>query len=746
MRMTRNQVAGWAFTGIVLASIILGWPARESGPLAPPPPGPATGAEPNFAPVPANWTGRLPATGCAPTYISFQTAARETVLTAVSAVSADDMWAVGYARTDNRSRTLILHWDGAAWRQVPSPNHGTEVNVLYGVTALAADNVWAVGTAGETALATLILHWDGRQWTIVSSPNIGTTNNILRGVAGTGAADLWAVGSVNTGEAAFDALILHWDGTAWHLISAPDAGLGRQGEFDILHAVAAVAPDDAWAVGRTTAGMWILHWDGHDWRESAPPPLKLMNTLYAVSAANSHDVWAAGEVESISGGQAGATLHWDGHAWRRVPVPYPDQIAYGLRGISVQAGQSAWAVGDVEGDQPWFTQWRDNYWSIPASGSATTQTYRNLRAVTVAPGGIVWAVGADHQADIPAPVGSLEGPGTGAALIGRLAGVDCAATPNPAHPDAHLIVDMIRQVAVGGGRLVWSELNTGDTLWTYDAISGQVVPFMQGGGEYGELHAADQGVAWRAGSQIWYAAFADRQARPLLTIPESRQLPINQAFAVNSNTVYYATDYPYQQADLANHPDAEVTATPQPDEGTLFAWDTRSSRESLVAHPGAAPVAGDGVLLWLGADGIHVRRLAGTGSDRVIPGSETLTGPYSDPGQYVVAGSYVAWLRGQTTQELHLYNVEQGTDRELASGPISAIAARGDWVVWVAGNEPYTVPHPWTIRGYRISTGTIVTLAAGQGVQDVRWVGLIDPAILLYGKGSALYSLPLPGP
>ena len=55
---------------------------------------------------------------------------------------------LGYYQTarDFR-RTLILHWNGKSWTQVPSPNPGgpSHGNLLFGVTATSARNAWAVG-------------------------------------------------------------------------------------------------------------------------------------------------------------------------------------------------------------------------------------------------------------------------------------------------------------------------------------------------------------------------------------------------------------------------------------------------------------------------------------------------------------------------------------------------------------------------------------------------------------------------
>jgi hypothetical protein len=75
-------------------------------------------------------------------------------LTGVSAVSAQDIWAVSVLR--------IEHWDGRNWRIVRSPQGAS------GVAAISSHNVWAVGSHGYE---TLIQHWDGIRWGIFPSPN-----------------------------------------------------------------------------------------------------------------------------------------------------------------------------------------------------------------------------------------------------------------------------------------------------------------------------------------------------------------------------------------------------------------------------------------------------------------------------------------------------------------------------------------------------------------------------------------------
>ena len=109
-------------------------------------------------------------------------------------------------------RTLVLHWDGTEWSIVPSPNVGIEGNLLTDITALSTNDVWAVGYYDDLGRArTLTMHWNGTQWTIVPSPSPASGPNLLFGVAADPLNNVWAVGSYSpfTGRT----LILRYPGS-----------------------------------------------------------------------------------------------------------------------------------------------------------------------------------------------------------------------------------------------------------------------------------------------------------------------------------------------------------------------------------------------------------------------------------------------------------------------------------------------------------------------------------------------------
>src|SRR5205807_2050135 len=159
-----------------------------------------------------------------------------------------DAWAVGYENSSG-DKTLILHWNGARWSRVPSPNAGGFDNILNGTSAVSATDAWAVGVKFHNAacFCTVALHWDGTSWSRVPSPSPGSAGSQLNGVSADSKTDAWAVGWRNPGAANYKTLTLHWNGTSWSLVSSPNPNLTAP---DVLAGVSALSSTDVWAVGQ----------------------------------------------------------------------------------------------------------------------------------------------------------------------------------------------------------------------------------------------------------------------------------------------------------------------------------------------------------------------------------------------------------------------------------------------------------------------------------------------------------------
>jgi hypothetical protein len=259
-------------------------------------------------------------------------------LSAVAATSATNAWAVGHYSTSGATltqETLIEHWNGTTWKPVPSPSPDATPKGgpdLFGVSATSVTNAWAVGDYYPPKLQqilTLIEHWNGIKWVQVPSPDPGSVGlDSLYGVSATATNNAWAVGNYYNG-AAYQTLILHWNGTKWSQVPSPNPGGTARGHS--LVGVTATAPSNAWAAGTYTnsAGggvTLILHWNGAKWSQVASPnigssfPGDFVLGIAATSAANP---WVAGTYcpTTACPARQTLTLHWTGKAWIHVSSP-----------------------------------------------------------------------------------------------------------------------------------------------------------------------------------------------------------------------------------------------------------------------------------------------------------------------------------------------------------------------------------------------------------------------------------------
>jgi len=252
------------------------------------------------------------------------------MLNAVSAVSSTDVWAVGIQDTNgsvNGNRTLIEHWDGTKWSVVPSPNASIEGDELYGVAAISANDVWSVGyfeNNAENLILPLLEHWNGTNWSIAQDPAVNSGINFVRAVAAFSTSDVWAVGYVVNG-ADNENLILHFDGTQWSILSTVPV----TSDGNVLQSVTAVSSMDAWAVGKKnvnqgeSSSTLALHWNGKTWSAVASPNNGILtNALEGVTALSSNDVWAVGlAAQPPMGFNQTLIEHWDGKTWSIVASP-----------------------------------------------------------------------------------------------------------------------------------------------------------------------------------------------------------------------------------------------------------------------------------------------------------------------------------------------------------------------------------------------------------------------------------------
>jgi hypothetical protein len=295
------------------------------------------------------------------------------------------------------------------WRIIPSPEL-TQTPPIYlsGVSAAAPTDVWAVGRAknSSTTQDALIEHWDGTMWRLVSSP----PTDDLRGVAAITPSDVWAVGVVDVSGNAERPLMEHWNGTAWQATAGSVPKETTLGAFGHLDAVTTIpGTNQLWAVGDVGApspttgsevGQALIEqWDGTAWHIIATPPLPaeaVQSALSGVVALSPTDAWAVGSYTGSDGKARPLILRWDGTAWQVVSGA---AVQGGLSGVAAAGVYDVRAVGtDGTTGQALIEQWDGAAWHVVASPTPSGATKSALRSVTADSAGNFWAVGSSQNA------------------------------------------------------------------------------------------------------------------------------------------------------------------------------------------------------------------------------------------------------------------------------------------------------------------------------------------------------------
>jgi hypothetical protein len=244
------------------------------------------------------------------------------------------------------------------WSTQSRPVTKTPDEGFNAVAALASNDVWAVGQSGYAREAygpgqyldqTYVLHWNGQHWRSVPTPNtdrryrsiLGTTARVTGGslsdVAAIAPDDVWAVGT------ALGPLTMHWDGHSWTLIPTPPMARARYGEFA---SVAAASSHDVWAVGSVDGRALIEHWDGANWTGVPNPGQELTSShLQGVTVRGADDVWAVGSFSAKPNADYTLIEHWDGTAWSIVPSPSVERRGNFLSSVVATSAGEAWAAG-----------------------------------------------------------------------------------------------------------------------------------------------------------------------------------------------------------------------------------------------------------------------------------------------------------------------------------------------------------------------------------------------------------------
>jgi hypothetical protein len=339
---------------------------------------------------------------------------------ALAAISPTDVWAGGTTTNTsfNKYQTLIEHWDGTAWTQIPSANVlvGGQMadNLLYGLSAVSATDIWAVGAYRNSSgvYQPLAEHYDGTAWTLKDVPYVAGGNTVFAAVKAITSTTVWVVGYqryANDASSPAQTLAMEYNGSVW--TKFPTFNANQFQTPNALLGVAASSTNDVWAVGRwvdsTHAGHTLIeHFDGISWSLSPSPNAYATGSrLYGVAVLGPNAAWAVGH--GWDGTKARTLIEqWDGTSWTIVPSRNIGGAANQnnfLSSVTAISANNVWAVGDAEASTTAAGQvpatgvtlaehWNGSTWTAISSANSST-SLNEFNAVTAISPTSVWAVG-----------------------------------------------------------------------------------------------------------------------------------------------------------------------------------------------------------------------------------------------------------------------------------------------------------------------------------------------------------------
>ncbi len=277
------------------------------------------------------------------------------------------------------------------WQSVPTPNTGDRVNRLTAVTALSSDDAWAVGLWRDVSgvFGPLALRWNGTTWSDTELPDTAFLGALpeTEGVEEASNGDVWVVGKVFTGYPTDNRpLVLRWRDGSWDYVDTvtlqPQTVYPFADRGGLLYEVDALTPDDIWAVGLANgfgAGAisvpLAVHWDGSSWTEvDVPSVSNKTHWLRDVVAISANDVWAVGNYSNVADVFRGVTYHWDGTSWSHVYSPIEGVSQSGLDDVVATGPNDVWAIGGGQLTGVMLMHWDGTEWSVvqppPNSGGS----------------------------------------------------------------------------------------------------------------------------------------------------------------------------------------------------------------------------------------------------------------------------------------------------------------------------------------------------------------------------------------
>jgi hypothetical protein len=281
----------------------------------------------------SRWSvGQLPGAGSASSGVL-------TFVDAVKVFSSTNVWAFGVQELESGStEPYAAHFSGDKWSTVTVPGSGG----ITAVAAVSANDIWAIESADSNGLlasaatrsalaaspaarsaaarlraassaatAPVVLQWTSKSgWQDApQQPTLAATDQLISAVAEPGG-DVWFGGSADNSAKGTSPLTAEWNGTAWSVKDLP--GKASSADWEL----GSMAPDGTggiWALAADTNAERIWHLNGTTWSQSRPAFGKHAWILEAVAVVpGTHSAWGVGGVQGRTKSSVSGLLAVDG--------------------------------------------------------------------------------------------------------------------------------------------------------------------------------------------------------------------------------------------------------------------------------------------------------------------------------------------------------------------------------------------------------------------------------------------------
>ena len=287
-------------------------------------------------------------------------------LNAVACPSAAQCWAVGQTGTAPGGNTLseargplLQHETGGRWQRLPPAGLAARGTALESITCPGTADCWAVGGNSAGGLA-VIEHWDGGAWRRVPSP--ARHGSQLNSVSCASASACWATGGTQSRSGTTAGLLEHWDGSRWGIFTTVAGGLKpRQfscpgGGYCLVRGVR----DGAAAAAAYSGGRW-----------TAIPPPPAPGRQAAATVPSLFGCAAPDLCLAAFPGASLVTDAWNGRAWTPVTT---SMLTYPV-GLTCSGGHGCWLLGMTRKYRPLALRWQDGGGAAVTGPAARHQGY-----------------------------------------------------------------------------------------------------------------------------------------------------------------------------------------------------------------------------------------------------------------------------------------------------------------------------------------------------------------------------------